>query len=79
MFFSKVFVMKSIEIKALFSRKPSLSDNGSKNSSTEISTILFVHKQIWVGTSDGYLIIYRIRDAETMREITNECILQNQK
>lgn len=46
---------------------------------TEITSLLYVGEQIWVGTTDGYLIMYHIEKCESTNADDNfiRCVLHN--
>uniref|UniRef100_A0A915AWG0 TBC1 domain family member 2B n=1 Tax=Parascaris univalens TaxID=6257 RepID=A0A915AWG0_PARUN len=59
-------------------RKPSLSDWDEKEE-MEITMVLFVHEQVWIGTNDGYLIIYEVKNSDSNETSKNADAPSKQK
>uniref|UniRef100_A0A9J2P777 Rab-GAP TBC domain-containing protein n=1 Tax=Ascaris lumbricoides TaxID=6252 RepID=A0A9J2P777_ASCLU len=59
-------------------KKPSLSDWDEKEE-MEITMVLFVHEQVWIGTNDGYLIIYEVKNSDSNETSKNADAPSKQK
>lgn len=45
----------------------------------EITMVLFVHEQVWIGTNDGYLIIYEVKNSDSNETSKNADAPSKQK
>lgn len=59
-----IYIFECMKIRDIF-RKPSLSSaNSDEESTVHISSLLALDDHIWLGTSDGYVMIYALEKSK---------------